>query len=196
MQTPSLQSCVTDQQGRTDGGADRYEALVYDLDGTLVRLDVDWGAVAEEVAAVLRARGLEAEGSLWDLLQHAEEVGEGHRRAVEEVIADHEREGARSADRLPLAEELPAEVPTGVCSLNCEAACRIALELHGLDGHVDAVVGRDTVTAHKPDPEPLLATVDALGAGPQAALFVGDSDSDRVTAERAGVSFQSVADRR
>lgn len=191
---------MTDQQepsgdGR-DGRADGYEALVYDLDGTLVRLDVDWGAVAEEVAAVLRARGLETEGSLWDLLQRAEEAGERHRRAVEEVIAEHEREGARSADRLPLADELPTGVPTGVCSLNCEAACRIALELHGLDGHVDAVVGRDTVGAHKPDPEPLLATVEALGAAPQRVLFIGDSDSDRATAERAGVDFQFVADRR
>jgi phosphoglycolate phosphatase len=182
---------VTDQQAQGE-----YDALVYDLDGTLVRLDVDWGAVTEEAEAVLRARGLEADGSLWDLLQRAEEAGQRHRRAVEEVIADHEREGARSAGRLPLAEELPAGMPTGVCSLNCEAACRIALELHGLDGHVDAVVGRDTVAAHKPDPEPLLATVDALGAGPRAALFVGDSDSDRVTAERAGVDFQPVADRR
>jgi phosphoglycolate phosphatase len=198
LRTPSLQPRVTDQQGhegdRADG-ADGYEALVYDLDGTLVRLDVDWGAVAEEAAGVLQARGLGTAGSLWDYLQRAEEAGDRHRRAVEEVIAEHEREGARSADRLPLAGELPAGVPTGVCSLNCEAACRTALELHGLDGHVDAVVGRDTVSAHKPDPEPLLATVDALGADPRATLFIGDSDSDRVTAERAGVDFQAVADR-
>ena len=188
---------MTDQQdpNEADDGAGGYEALVYDLDGTLVRLDVDWGAVAEEVAAVLRPRGIDTDGSLWDLLERAEAAGERHRRAVEEVIADHEREGARSADRLPLADELPAGVPTGVCSLNCEAACRIALELHGLDGHVDAVVGRDTLDSHKPDPAPLLATVDALGADPRATLFVGDSDSDRVTAERAGVDFQAVSDR-
>jgi len=191
---------VTDQQEPSgdgaDGGAAGYGALVYDLDGTLVRLDVDWEAVTEEVAAVLRPRGIDTDGSLWDLLQRAEGAGERHRRAVEEVIADHEREGARSATRLPLADELPTGVPTGVCSLNCEAACRVALELHGLDGHVDTIVGRDTVDAHKPDPAPLLATIDALGADRRATLFIGDSDSDRVTAERAGVDFQAVADRR
>jgi len=190
---------VTDQEehaGDGTGGDEGYDALVYDLDGTLVRLDVDWEAVTEETAAVLRARGLETEGSLWDLLQRAEEAGQRHRRAVEGVIADHEREGARSADRLPLADELPTGVPTGVCSLNCEAACRVALEAYGLDSHIDAIVGRDTVSAHKPDPEPLLATVDAIGADPRTTLFVGDSDSDRVAAERAGVDFQSVADRR
>ena len=183
---------MTDHQAREDEG---YGALVYDLDGTLVQLDVDWGAVTEEAAAVLRARGLETEGSLWDHLQRAEEAGKEHRQAVEEVIADHEREGAHSATRLPLADELPTGVPTGVCSLNCEAACRVALERHGLDGHVRAIVGRDTVSAHKPAPEPLLATVDALGADPAATRFIGDSDSDRVTAERAGVEFQAVADR-
>jgi phosphoglycolate phosphatase len=52
-----LRPTVTDQQAQSE-----YDALVYDLDGTLVRLDVDWGAVTEEVAAVLRARGLETEG--------------------------------------------------------------------------------------------------------------------------------------
>lgn len=193
MRTPSLRERVTDQQPRE---GDCYEAIVYDLDGTLVRLDVDWDAVTEDAAAVLRARGLETEGSLWDHLRRAEEAGERHRQAIEEVIADHEREGARSAARLPLADELPTGVPTGVCSLNCEAACRIALERHGLDGYVDAIVGRDTLSTHKPDPEPLLTTVEGVGADPRATLFIGDSDSDRVTAERADIDFRAVTDRR
>jgi phosphoglycolate phosphatase len=173
----------------------RYDAVVYDLDGTLVRLDVDWETVTEDVAATLRTRGVEiaAADSLWDLLDRAEATG--HRRHAEATIAEHEREGARSARRLSVAEELPAGVPTGVCSLNCEAACRLALETHGLDAHVDEVVGRDTLDVHKPDPEALLFAVDALDADPRQTLFVGDSESDETTAERAGVDFQYVAAR-
>jgi phosphoglycolate phosphatase len=168
-----------------------YDALVYDLDGTLVRLDVDWDAVTEDAAAILAARGIDTDGmDLWDALETAER--EGHRRRVEETIADHERAGARVSDRLGLAAELPAAVPVGVCSLNCEAACRIALETHGLDAAVDAVVGRDTVGRHKPHPEPLLAVLDGLGVAPSRALFVGDSPRDERTADRAGTDFQYV----
>ncbi len=173
---------------------ERYEAVVYDLDGTLVRLRVDWAAVREDVAAKLRARGIDvADDSLWELFERAQ--GNRFERPVEQTLTEYERAGARRSDRLVLASELPHDVPVGVCSLNAEAACRIALELHGLDRHVDAIVGRDTVETHKPDPEPLLETIDRLGVPPDATLFVGDSKRDAVAAERAGVSFQYVSDR-
>lgn len=171
-----------------------YDAIVYDLDGTLVELDVDWDAARDDAAAVLSARGVDTSGmGLWAVLEAAEPNGVLER--VNEAISHHEREGARTSTRLPLADELPQEVPVGVCSLNSEAACRIALELHGLDGHVDAVVGRDSTDAYKPDPQPLLETVRAIGAEPASTLFVGDGERDALTAERAGISFQYVADR-
>ncbi len=168
-----------------------HDAVVYDLDGTLVRLDVDWDAAAVDAADALAARGVDTDGmTLWDSLERADEGG--YRGSVEAVLADHEREGARTSERLSLAGDLPLPVPVGVCSLNCEAACHIALETHDLDGHVETVVGRDTVSTHKPDPEPLLAAVRGLGADPGEALFVGDSERDAEAARRAGVDFQYV----
>jgi len=171
-----------------------YDAIVYDLDGTLVRLDVDWQEVREEVAAKLRVRNIQvAEDSLWTMFERA--TLEGFERPVHQTLESFERDGARSATRLPLADELPWDVPVGVCSLNAESACRIALELHGLDGYIDALVGRDTVSTHKPHPEPLLTTVERLGVSPGETLFVGDSESDAQTAERAGTDFQYVSER-
>jgi phosphoglycolate phosphatase len=169
---------------------DSYEAVVYDLDGTLVRLDVDWDAVRGAVATRLREEGRSVDGdSLWTLLER--QAGS----LVGETIAEHERAGARTSERLPLADELPLSVPVAVCSLNAESACRVALERHGLDSHVDAVVGRDTVETYKPDPEPLLHAVGELAATPERTLFVGDTDRDARTAERAGVPFEFASDR-
>jgi len=171
-----------------------YDAVVYDLDGTLVRLAVDWDAVASDVDDVLQARGVDTAGhSLWDMLELSEQ--RGHRDAVESAIADHERPGARDSERLPLLDELPLDVPVGVCSLNCEAACRIALEIHGVEGHVDAVVGRDSLSAYKPDPAPLRALLAEFDVSPSAALFVGDSESDATAARRASMDFQWVRER-
>jgi phosphoglycolate phosphatase len=172
-----------------------YDAIVYDLDGTLVRLPVDWAAVRETCATVFRVRDIDvADASLWEMLDIAAEHDLS--RDVERRISESEREAARSATRLPLADDVPGDTPTGVCSLNAEAACRIALELHGLDGHVDAIVGRDSVENPKPHPEPLLRTVDLLGVDPGATLFIGDSDTDAEAARRAGVDFQRVEERR
>ena len=168
-----------------------YEAVVFDLDGTLVSLDVDWEETRGEVASKLRARSVNVEdATLWDLLERGED--EGFEMLVERTIANHEREGARTSSRLPTADTLPVGRPTGVCSLNCEAACRIALEIHGLDDYVDAIVGRDSLETRKPDPEPLLHTIRSLGATPEQTVFVGDSERDARTADRAGVDFRYV----
>lgn len=165
--------------------------VVYDLDGTLVRLDVDWDAVAAEVGRVYETAGHTPPRDLWRMLDEARDHGIA--AEVEETIAAHERAGARTAVRLPLADELDgADGPVGVCSLNCEAACRIALETHGLASAVDVVVGRDTTTERKPHPEPLLAAVRGLELAPEQVVFVGDSARDARTADRAGTSFRWV----
>lgn len=170
-----------------------YDAVVYDLDGTLVRLAVDWAAAEREAASVFTDHGVDADGDLWAMLDLADETG--LRDEIETVLSAHEREGARASERLELADCLPHTVPVGVCSLNCEAACREALGTHDLRDAVRAVVGRDSVTTRKPDPEPLLATVDRLGlARDDPVLFVGDSRRDEETARRAGVDFRYVPD--
>ena len=171
-----------------------YDAVVYDMDGTLVDLDVNWDLVATDVLEVYERANVEPPSTdLWDLLGAASDVGLG--ADVESAIATHERQGAETAPRLAHADELlERSVPVGVCSLNCEAACRIALETHDLAHAVDAVVGRDTVETRKPHPEPLLETVRALEAEPKASLFVGDSERDQITAQRAGIAFEFVGE--
>lgn len=174
--------------------AGEFEAVVFDLDGTLVELAVDWARVHRDVAALLADRGVEVDGhDLWGLWELGKEVG--HAAAVNECIADHETEGARTSTRLACADAVP-EGPVGVCTLNAERAAREALSAHDLTHRIvsEAVVGRDSVATEKPDPEPLLATCRALGVAPEQTVFVGDGERDEVTAERAGVPFRYVSE--
>lgn len=183
---------VTDENAVDDTDADEYDAVVYDLDGTLARLDVDWNHVEREVSARLRDAGVAPDDlEMWELLDAAEDAGVGAQ--VNALISEHEIGGALRSARLPTADDLAElTVPVGVCSLNCELAVRAALEKHGLDGYVDAVVGRDTVAQRKPDPAPLLAAAEWLGVEPARVLFVGDGKRDAETAERAGTEFRWV----
>lgn len=170
---------------------DEFDTVVWDLDGTLVRLLVDWDVVTGDVATVFETAGVDAGGiDLWEMLDLADESG--LRDDVEAVIGDYERTGAERSERLPHAEFVGRFDAEGVCSLNAERACRIALDVHDLASHVDAVVGRDTVATRKPDPAPLLETLNRLGADPDDAVFVGDSVRDAEAARRAGVAFRYV----
>lgn len=168
-----------------------HDAVVYDLDGTLVGLDVDWDAVATEVAAALARRGVDPAEDLWGMLGRADAAG--CRTAVERVIARYERGGARQSRRLDCADLLARDAPVAVCSLNSVGACHVALGTHRLREHVTTVIGRDSGPWEKPDPEPLLAAVKGMGSSPDEAVFVGDSERDARTAERAGVAFASVS---
>lgn len=170
-------------------GFDAFDAVVWDLDGTLVQLQVNWDHVADDVTAVFESAGVDAAGiDLWEMLDLADRSD--LRSEVETVIADHERTGAVDSDRLPFADTVGRAGAEAVCSLNCEAACRVALDTHGIASHIDAVVGRDTVTTRKPDPEPLLEALRRIDTSPDDAVFVGDSPRDAEAAERAGVAFR------
>lgn len=169
-----------------------YDAVVYDLDGTLVDLPVDWARVEAEIVAVLSEAGADPDGLVtWELYDCAEAVGVADE--VEAIIASAERQRAPDATPLPLLEDVrQSETPAAVCSLNCEAACRIALDRHDLEERFAGIVGRDTVPARKPDPAALHRALDALGVPPERALFVGDAESDEETARRAGTDFRYV----
>jgi pyrophosphatase PpaX len=58
----------------------------------------------------------------------------------------------------------------------------------GLDGFFDVVVGLESCTRHKPDPEPVRIALDRLGLPPTAAAFVGDSPHDMSAGRAAGVT--------
>jgi phosphoglycolate phosphatase len=174
-----------------DTRLDGYEAVVYDLDGTLVELAVDWDGVGAEATALSNEYDVDVSGmSLWDMF---DADGTAHAEAVERLIGEREREGARASERLPLADDLVArDGALGVCSLNSEPAVHDALDTHDLARHVDAVVGRGTVPQRKPSPEPLLETLQRLDVSTEEAVFVGDSDRDALTADRADVAFVYV----
>lgn len=74
----------------------------------------------------------------------------------------------------------------GVCTNKPEAPARDIL--HKLDlGVFEHIIGGDSLPQRKPDPAPLLHVFDAMGDGPM--LFVGDSEVDAETAQRAQVPF-------
>jgi pyrophosphatase PpaX len=58
----------------------------------------------------------------------------------------------------------------------------------GLDDFFDVVVGLESCTRHKPDPEPVRVALDRLSMRPEDAVFVGDSPHDMAAGRAAGVA--------
>ncbi len=66
-------------------------------------------------------------------------------------------------------------------------AAKRALRLMGVETLLSHVVGLDSTTSHKPDPEPVLHALAQLRRKPGDAIFVGDSPHDIAAGNAAGV---------
>jgi phosphoglycolate phosphatase len=69
------------------------------------------------------------------------------------------------------------------------APARTILDGLNLTQYFDVVVGGDSYPTHKPDPAPLLGCMEKLGADKANTIYVGDSETDALTAKNAGMTF-------
>ncbi|SEW02249.1 phosphoglycolate phosphatase [Aliiroseovarius sediminilitoris] len=183
------------------------EAIIFDLDGTLVHSAPDLQAATNVVLAALDRAPL-------DLQTIISFIGDGVEKLVERSLkATGEFNDSLQAEALTLflenyeqnmttltrpypgvvecLEQLCAsDVPLGVCTNKpTEPARRICAEL-GLTRYFNVIVGAEPNVAKKPDPAPLHGCISGLGTTPDKSVYVGDSAIDFQTARNAAVPFR------
>lgn len=172
---------------------DGFAGVVFDLDGTLVDLNVDWAVARAELEERIGGQ-LDRPIRSYDAPELFEIARErGVYEALVSVLTKHELAGVERATPLSLVEVLPElSIPVGICTANATEVADRVLASCGVRDDVAVIVGRETVAAHKPAPEPLVACLDALDVAPGNAVFIGDLPSDAETAVAAGTSFLST----
>jgi pyrophosphatase PpaX len=75
----------------------------------------------------------------------------------------------------------------GVVTSKNDQLARRGLDLTGLAKFLPVVIGADSVTKHKPEPEPVLLALERLGVSADEALMMGDSPHDISSGNAAGV---------
>lgn len=176
--------------------------VVFDLDGTLIDSLPDIAAAAN---ALLADHGL-------DPLPQAQIggfVGMGERVFLDRLIAataleadqfdpllaefiTHYKASTVRTRVFPGAIEavqaLRAEgIKVGICTNKPGGPLAAVLEAVDLTRWFDAIIAGDTLPVRKPDPAPLRLAFERMGA--TEGVYVGDSDVDAETAQRAGVPF-------
>jgi phosphoglycolate phosphatase len=173
------------------------EVVVLDLDNTLVKLEVDWDALRRELAALARAAGVETrDPGIRALMDGARLPGmETLRADMERVLTEAEVAGAagpRNEALVTWLDDFDPAPQVSVLSLNSRAAVERALEANGLYARVSFVVGREDVARGKPDPAGMRLLAERHKVEPERMLLVGDAETDRLCAERAGAAFVPV----
>lgn len=191
-----------------------YDALVLDHDGVLVDVflpDRRWPLFHENVTECLLARGIEppdaaflkrlngpcTHDQVWDLSSSLGLDPETLWRCRENAIEATLRAGILNGEK-QLFDDVEAVLeidrPRGIVSNNQRRIVEFALAEYDLAEYFDTIYARepnlDSLTDKKPSPVGLHQTIGTLNA--TQPLFVGDSNSDVLAANRAGVDVAYI----
>lgn len=183
----------------------RFDGVVFDLDGTLIETAPDLAAALNHVlseaglppvslsavrnmvgdgARVLIQRGFAADGRTLadDELDH-------WFRIFLDYYRDHIADESHAFDGVvAVLDELhDAGLILGVCTNKPETMSQRLFEALGLSDRFTAMLGGDSLPVRKPHPGHLLGTLEQMGVAPERSVMIGDSANDRDAARGAGV---------
>ena len=81
-----------------------------------------------------------------------------------------------------------ADYRVGICTNKPEALAELLMQRMGARDAFHSLIGADTLTVRKPDPEPLREAVRQAGGALERSVLIGDTITDRETARAAGVA--------
>lgn len=182
------------------------KTVVFDLDGTLADTSGDLIAAANMCFREMGA------GDLLDASRDAGTALRGGRAMLRLGMERLDRVGdeetidayypkllaayARDIDRhtvlydgamAAVARLKSAGYRVAICTNKPEGLADTLLTRLGVRDAFDAMLGADTLAVRKPDPEHLFETARRAGGDPAQCILIGDSDTDRNTAQAAGV---------
>lgn len=179
----------------------RPTAVLFDLDGTLIdSIDLivksaQYAFTKCGLACPSTAEWLGGVGRpLPTMFRHFARGDENHVAAL--ILAYREYQMANHDALVHAYAGIPAMLgtlarrghPMAIVTSKTDALAARGLAHTGIDGFFDTIVGMDSCTRHKPDPEPVMIALARLGVAPDDAWFVGDSVHDMESGNAAGVA--------
>lgn len=185
----------------------RIKAIIFDFDGTLAVLNIDFSRMREQVLALIKHFGMDEESikerylleiidEVYPMIREKDSSGaeEFYDRA-HQILHEVELKAAGEGSLIPGAEEALIMLRkkgfrVGIITRNCEEAVRKVFP--DIDEYCDVFISRDSVGKVKPHPDHLNATLEALKVSGEEAVMVGDHLIDILAGKRAGMKTVGV----
>jgi phosphoglycolate phosphatase len=187
---------------------DHLRAVVFDFDGTLAVLNIDFGLMKKRVLQWMRGFGvgedrikekylLEIIDEVQSLLTKETAISEAERfyQGAHQILREVEFEAAAQGRMIPGSRETLAllrerGLRVGIVTRNCEEAVRRVFP--NLDAFCDAFVSRNSVKRVKPHPDHLTSVMKALQVSGDETVMVGDHVLDILAGKGVGMRTVGV----
>ena len=182
-------------------------AVVFDFDGTLAVLNIDFSSMRGRVFELMRRYGvgeelieerylLEIIDEVYQLLwQKDPSAAEAFYQKAHQILHEIELKAAEEGRMLPGIEKTlrflrRRGIKVGIVTRNCEEAVRKVLP--NIEEFCDVFASRDSIKKVKPDPEHLTSVMKALEVLGRDAVMVGDHPIDIQAGKRVGMKTIGV----
>ena len=158
----------------------RFDLVIFDMDGTIIRTGLDFGAIRAELGIPLGA----------GILETIRAMPAARRRRASAKLLEMELAATREATLMPSAVEVldalrAARVRTALLTRNARESLSLVLERFGL--RFDLAWSREDGPI-KPEPVSVLRACRELHVPPGRTLCVGDYHYDLLAANAAGAT--------
>ncbi len=185
----------------------RIRAVVFDFDGTLAVLNIDFSSMRERVFDLMRHYGVKEElieekylleiiDEVYQLLWEKDpSAAEAFYQEAHQILHEIELKAAEEGRMLPGAEKALRflrckGIKVGIVTRNCEEAVRKVLP--NIEEFCDVFVSRNSIKRVKPHPEHLTTVMEVLNVSGEEAVMVGDHPIDVQAGKRVGMKTIGV----
>jgi len=183
------------------------DTFIFDFDGTLAKLNIDFPAMRNEIPNLLRSYNVDPDGLgnlfVLEMIEAGGQMIAKQRpgKAAEfieranAVIYDIEMDGARKGNLFDGIDDMLQSLTDrkkkiGVVTRNCLDAVK---ELYpGIDSFCDTIITRESTGRPKPHPEHLETALNRLKAKPETAVMIGDHPMDISVGKSVGTRTMGV----
>jgi phosphoglycolate phosphatase len=183
------------------------KAVIFDFDGTLAALNIDFGFMRGQVFELIRRFGVKEESiqqkhalEIIDevaaiLFRNNPSAAQNFYESAHDILHDIEMEAAAVGKLLPRVEETLAtlrsqRIKVGIVTRNCADAVRRVFPK--IDDFCDVFVSRNSVKNVKPHPEHLTTAMKGLNVSGRETVMVGDHILDIQAGKRVGAKTIGV----
>lgn len=169
------------------------EVIIFDLDGTIIKLDVDWKALKRELHEYfISTYGVSINFTpLSHGLYEVRKLGSEASNKAYGIIEKYETKKIDSAKpiqpMIELAKTLSPKKKLAIFSSNTRETVVSALKKIGLYGTFELIVGLEDANRPKPNPEALFLILNYFGVPRSKAIFIGDDEVDLEAGRKSGV---------